>query len=213
MKKRYKFLRTGLKSDNGTDRDWKIGEWRSEKDINICNQGFHASKTPLQAFGYVQGEILARVEVKGESIVQDNKECWSDMRIIEAFHWKKEDSVALSIFAAELCIENFEKVYPEDKRPRNAIKAAKKWLAEPTEANRLAAHSAAYSTYSAHSAHSAADSAAHSARSAADSAYSAAHSAAYSAYSAAHSAAYSALVKKLDAWFLKRIKTLEVWTE
>ena len=61
----YKFLRTGLKSDNGTDRDWVVGEWRKESDIKICNHGFHASQTPMQALGYVKGEVIAKVEVRG----------------------------------------------------------------------------------------------------------------------------------------------------
>ena len=179
-KKLYKFLRTGLKSDNGKDRDWKIGEWRIEKDINICYRGFHASMTPLQALGYVPGEVLALVEVKGESIIQEDKECWSEMRIIKAYQWEKKDSVALSIFAAELCIENYEKVYPNDPIPRNAIEAAERWLAEPTKGNESAAWSAAES---------------------------AAEAAAWSAADSA--AAADKLAKSLDAWFLKRIKTLK----
>ena len=66
MTKRYKFLRKGLKSDNGNNREWVLNQWRHEDDISICNKGFHASKTPLQALGYVKGEILAEVEVKGK---------------------------------------------------------------------------------------------------------------------------------------------------
>ena len=72
----YKFLRTGLKSDNGANRDWKMGEWRKEEGISICNRGFHASQTPLQAFGYVQGEIFALVEVRGDSVIEKDKECF-----------------------------------------------------------------------------------------------------------------------------------------
>ncbi len=162
-KKLYKFLLKDLKSSSG-DTVWKIGQWEKESNISICNKGFHASKTPLQALGYVPGEVLAVVEVRGESIIQDDKECWSEMRIVKAYHWKKQDSVALSIFAAELCIKNYEKKYPNDARPRNAIEAAKKVLADDTEENRSAAESAARSAESA-------------ARSAAWSAWSAARSA------------------------------------
>ena len=93
----YKYLRTGLKSDNGEDRAWKLGTWRIEKgDLDICRNGFHASKTPRQALSYVNGEILAKVEVRGKSIKKDDKECWSEMRIVEAYYWTKEDSVALA---------------------------------------------------------------------------------------------------------------------
>src|SRR3990167_10631076 len=104
MTKRYKFLRKGLKSDNGNNREWVLNQWRHEDDISICNRGFHASKTPLQALGYVKGEILAEVEVCGEHVAEKDKECWSEMRIIKAWHWTKEDSVELAIFSAELVI-------------------------------------------------------------------------------------------------------------
>lgn len=144
MKKLYKFMEAGLKSASGEKRDWVIGEWRHEDDIDICNRGFHASKMPLQALGYVKGEIVAVVEVKGKSIKEEDKECWSDMRIAKAYHWKKEDSIALSIFAAEQVIKNYEKQYPNDTRPRDAIEAAKKVLTNDTEANRSAAASAAW---------------------------------------------------------------------
>jgi len=47
------------------------------------------------------------------------------MRVIKTYQWKKEDSVKLAIFAAEQVIEIYEKKYPNDKRPREAIEAAK----------------------------------------------------------------------------------------
>ena len=212
MKKKYlyKVLRTGLKSSSGKERDWVIGEWRKEGNIDICNRGFHGSKTPLQAMGYVAGEILAKVEVRGKSIVQEDKECWSEMRIVEAWNWTKNDSVALSIYSAELVLKNFEKEFPDDKRPRKAIEAAKKWLKEPTKENESAAESAVWSAGSAASAASAAWSA-RSAGSAAWSASESARSAGESARSAgsAASAAYKKLTASLNKWFIKRTKVLK----
>lgn len=126
-KKLYKFLNEGLKSEHG-NCVWTIGEWKTEKNISICNRGFHASKTPLQALGYVGGSIVAQVEVKGENITDSDKECWESMRIIKAWHWTKEDSVELAIFSAELVIDIFEKYDKNDDRPRKAIEAAKNCL-------------------------------------------------------------------------------------
>ncbi len=188
MTTRYKFLRLvdgKLKSNSG-DCTWKIGEEKHEDKVNMCNYGFHCSKEVWQAFSYVQGEILAEVEVKGKKEVSDDKEAYTDMKIVKAWKWQKKDSVALSIFSAELCLKEFEKVFPDDKRPREAIEAAKKWLAEPTKENELSA------AWSAWSAARSAESAARSAESAAESAESAAESAAWSAESAAESAAWSA---------------------
>jgi len=228
MKKLYKFLRTDLKSHYG-DCTWKVGEWKHEDEVKLCSTGFHASDTPLQALGYVPGEILSVVEVKGKSKIENDKSAWSDMRVVKAYLWQKKDSVAFSIYAAELCIENFEKIYPDDKRPREAIEAAKKWLIDPSPENESAAssassaawvaesaaRSAAWEAESAESAWSA-ESAARSARSAAlsvwvaEAAWSAASSAS-SVESAARSASSAGkdLIKKIDAWFIKRIKVLE----
>ena len=156
--KLYKFLRTGLKSESGNEK-WTLNKWKQiNGELEIRKRGFHCSRTPYQAFSFVQGEVLAIVETRGKSIIQDDKECWSDMRIVKAYHWTKKDSVALAIFAAELVIENYEKKYPNDTRPRDAIEAAKKVLADDTEENR-SAWSAAWSAWSEESAASAASAA------------------------------------------------------
>ena len=79
----------------------------------------------IDAMQYVPLECLAQVEVRGGHIDQDDKQCWREMKITQAWEWTKKDSVALSVYAAELVIENFETKYPADKRPRQAIEAAK----------------------------------------------------------------------------------------
>ena len=135
MKTRWKFLREGLKSEHG-DCTWKIGEWkRLDKQLGMCASGFHCSNKINQAFSFVHGEILAKVHVKGGSIVETQKEVWSDMCIIKAWKWQKKDSVELAIYAAELVVDIFEKKYPKDKRPRLAIEMAKTYIKNPTKKN------------------------------------------------------------------------------
>jgi hypothetical protein len=184
-------MKAGMKSANW-NVDWKLGEWQKlEGELDICSNGFHASEKPLDTMGYVNCEIMAKVEVRRKSIKQDDKQAWTEMRIAKAYEWKKEDSVALSIFAAELCIRNFERVYPDDKRPREAIEAAKEWLRNPTSVSESTARSAA--------------SAARSARSASAAAASAASAAAWSAAAAAR----SAIKTECNDFILKRIKAKE----
>jgi len=199
MKTLYKSLPAD-KKPNGFK--FKKGVWhKHEGDIKICEQGFHASKNIIDAMNYVNCGYVAKVQVRGKSEKENDKECWSEMKIVEWKKWTKKDSVSLTIYAAELCIDDFEKKYPNDKRPCEAIEAAKKWLKNPTEKNRSAAESAAESAaWSARSATSAATSAE---RSAAASAESAAESAAWSAASAATSAAWSA------AWSAARSAALK----
>jgi len=145
--RRWKFLRSGLKS-NYDGYQWVIGKWQKTDCRELC-QGFNCPRRIIDAMNYVQGEILAEVEVKGKHFVGDDKSAHEGMRIIHAWHWKKADSVALSIFAAEMVLGNFEKVYPDDDRPRKAIEAARNYLDSPTEKNRSAAESAWSAAWSA----------------------------------------------------------------
>ncbi len=105
----------------------------------------------------------------------------------------KKEAVKIAIYAAGLSLKHFEDKYPEDKRPREAINAAKKWLKNPTKENRDAAayvaYAAAYAAYAA--AYVAAYAAAYAAY-AADAAYAAAYAAYAAAYVAADAAAYAA---------------------
>jgi len=149
MKTRYKFLRTGYKSEIG-DHKWKVGKWYEyDGDIEMCKSGFHCSKGIYQAFSHIRGEILAEVEVAGKHEVQDDKEVWEKMRVVRSWKWTKKDSVLFAIFAARLVLKNFEKEFPCDDRPRKAIEAAEVYAKNPTEKNREAAESAAWAAESA----------------------------------------------------------------
>jgi len=188
---------------------WRLNKWyKHEGDIKLCESGFHCSKGIYQAFSYVQGPILALVEVRGEHGDEKDKEVWSEMRVVKRWKWTKRDSVLFSIYSAKLVLKNFESVFPSDKRPREAIESAEKYAKNPTIENRNAAWSAESAAESA--ARSAAESA-RSAWSAAESAARSAWSAAESARSAAESAARSAdnIYKKLDAWMIKHLPELK----
>jgi hypothetical protein len=176
---------------------WEIGKWfHMDDEVKLCKRGFHASPTILDAMIYVVPGWICRVRVKGQSDVSDDKSCHSDMMIIERRAWTKEMSVKLAIYAAELCIDNYERKYPNDDRPRKAIEAAKAWLKNPcdeTENTASATWSAAWSAASATwSATSATWGAAWSAAWCAESAASATWSAASATWSTALSAALSA---------------------
>ena len=55
----------------------------------------------------------------------------------------KKQAVLIAVFAAECVLDIFEKKYPEDKRSRNAINAAKTWLKNPCKKTKNAAAAAA----------------------------------------------------------------------
>jgi hypothetical protein len=115
---------------------------------------------------------------------------WLVTRLMDRPH-----RIRYAIFAAEQALSIFEKKYPKDKRPRNAIEAARKVLENDNDDNRKAAADAAsvaYAASAASAAYAAADAA-----SAASAAVYAAYAAVYEAYAAADAA--SAAVYVADA--------------
>jgi hypothetical protein len=110
------------------------------------------------------------------------------------------EKIRLAIYSANSVLHIYEEQYPEDKRPREAIKAVRKYLKEsPLKNKKAAAHAA---DAAAHAADAAAHAAAHAADAAADAAtyaaYAAADAATYAA-DAAHAAADAATDAAIDA--------------
>ena len=185
-KKLYKFL-NGMESKNGS-HEWEKGKWYSvEGELEICKNGFHASEHIQDALNYVQADTLAAVEVDGEHIEDDDKQCWERMRVVKTYEWTRIESMKLAIYSAKESKEYFD---GDEEIIDDCIDVAGQILneyengREPSEKLLEAAWSAAQSAHPAES--SAARSAA---KSAAWSAWSAARS---SPWSAARSASWSA---------------------
>ena len=123
----WKALRAGLRSQYDNS-EWHVGKWRELSGVTELCKGFNGSPRIVDAMQYVTMEIIARVEVSGTVIEGADKQTCSQMRVIQAWYWPKEEAVRLAIFAAELVIGIYEKKYPKDDRPRKAIESAKTWL-------------------------------------------------------------------------------------
>ena len=120
--------------------------------------------------------------------IKDSHSGWANWLIVRCMDRKQY--IRYAVYAAKQCLPNYEKVYPDDKRVRDAIKAAEKVIKNDTKENRSAAERA----------RSAAWSAANVARRAAWSAANVARSAAaWSAANAARSAA-AAKSEAAAAW-------------
>lgn len=139
-----KVLNVGMASYSGSHK-WEIGKWYSvDGKIEMCHNGFHGSRNAVDAMLYFSPEYICFADVRGDSIIHENKECWQSMRIASAYRWRKEDSVKLAIYATRLTIGIWEESYPDDNRPQEAIDAAERWLENPTKKNAYAADAAAY---------------------------------------------------------------------
>ena len=126
----WKSLKKGLVSRHN-DFKWRKDKWYSTSGtLKMCETGFHASENIIDAMRYVACGNLAKVEVSGKLLEQEDKQCWEKMRVVKYYNWTKEDSVRLAIYAASLVINIYEKEYPNDNRVRNAIETKERWITE-----------------------------------------------------------------------------------
>jgi len=170
-------------------------KWLVEK--NACQDGYNWFTKQNKEFEPVPLLYL---------LIKKNQLDWANWLIVRVMDYSQY--VSYAVFAAELVIDIFEKKYPDDKHPREAIEAAKKCIKNPSDENKeeaaRAANSASYSAARAAywaacaaSAASAADSAAWGAVNAADSA------ADRSAYRAARAAKSAKILKKILKYGIK----------
>ena len=96
------------------------------KKHNPCSEalewyGDYIGKPPI--------EILNR-------LIKAKKYQWANWFIVRVMTYKQY--VSYAVYAEEQVIDIFEKKYPDDKRPRLAIEAAKKCIKNPSKENRAA---------------------------------------------------------------------------
>ena len=91
-------------------------------------------------------------------LIKDKKLNWANWMIVRIMEYR--DYCLYAVFAAKQTIDLYEKKFPNDKRPREAIEAVKKCIKNPSEENKAAAgtayaaayvavHAAAYAAYAA----------------------------------------------------------------
>ena len=104
--------------------------------LNACQSGiewYEQNGSPTTVCGTIKKLIQSD---------EGKKYNWCNWLLTHLF--TKDQNVQYAIFAAESVIGIYEKKYPNDYRPRNAIKAAKEYLSKKTKVNRNAANAAAY---------------------------------------------------------------------
>ena len=125
----YHFLRETMTSPNAPEEIWTVGQKRtlSGGTIEPCVRGYHASPTLWAALIYAPGPVACLVELSGKTVPHGDpvdKYAARSRKLIAAVNIDRE----LRHFAAD-CAEHvlwlYERDYPDDLRPRNAIQAGR----------------------------------------------------------------------------------------
>ncbi len=129
--KAYHFLRADMTTGSGTELPWEIGEERiCHGAIVLCKFGYHSSPTLWDAFGYAPGPVACLVEIS-KPVARDgtkaagNRKSVSTIRKLLRFRNVERELWLFAADCAERVLHIFEREYPEDKRPRLAIEAAR----------------------------------------------------------------------------------------
>jgi hypothetical protein len=182
---------------------------RNLEKLGACSEGTEYALANLKN---LDGPEAIKKLIKNKKLDWAN---WGITRLLD-----KTGRVKYAIYAAKQVIKIYEDKYPNDKRPREAIKAAEQYIKSPTKENAnasYAAYAAAYAAANAAYAASAA-SAAYAAANAANAAYAAANAAvyaanaanaAYTAYAAAYAAAYTAYAADHAAYAAIKTKIIK----
>lgn len=105
------------------------------QDIGACKGACEQFKKELNG-GHSMS--VSKVFTRLEQIKRLDWANWLIVRLMT-----REQRIRYAIYAAEQVISLYEEEYPEDKRPRQAIEAARLCLDNPSEENKAAAESAA----------------------------------------------------------------------
>jgi hypothetical protein len=195
----YKVLDEERRPIHGGNGQWlPAGEWMPPiENIIMCERGYHVCNREQLVLWL--GPTIWMVETRGEHAEADNKQVWTEARLVKRLEtWNSRTQRLFACDCAEHVLHLFEQERPDDTRPRGAIEAAR-LFAEGKATNEELAAAADTAKAAAWSADAAAWPAAEAA------AEDAARSAAWSAVWAMESAA------RAKAWAMESAARAKAW--
>ena len=115
--------------------------------MNITVEWLKEQRACPEDVEWISNIIDTRVENLYRIAIKENKLDWANWTMTRLLD--RKNKIRYAVFAAEQVLDIFEKEYPEDKRPRKAIEAAKKVAEDDSEENRRDSNVAANASYAA----------------------------------------------------------------
>ena len=154
----YKILGRNGEAIHGGSGTWFLpqgnrpGKWMPKvNEVRVCYTGYHLLK-PMALLVWMDRDVKIFVaEGRGTADNGDEgKIAFQQARLIRVTAWTRICYPLFAADCAERSLESFERTFPDDKRPRQAIEVARKFAAgecslEEVRAAWSAAESAAWS--------------------------------------------------------------------
>jgi len=141
----YKFTRTNCQSVCVRDFIYPLGEWMPKiEKLELCSAGYHYV-TESQLLDWLSDELY-EVEVRGDVLHGDNKNCAQEMRLVRHVEiWNDKTARLFAADCAERVLHFYEAKYPNDRSIRDYIDATRKFArGEITEHELATAWAAAW---------------------------------------------------------------------
>jgi len=141
----YKVTGPNGESVHGGKGRWTKGRWRSVRGpLVACENGLHLC-TADQLINWL-GPVIWEAEAEGETLDAGDKIVARKARVIRRLDtWNERTARLFAADCAEDVLPLFEKRYPHDTRPREAIAVARRYAnGEATDEDRAAAGVAAW---------------------------------------------------------------------
>ena len=123
----YRFVNEDMTSKQDGKTKWEIKKWKKQEGkLKCCENGLHASLTPLESLNNVYGDKWFIAEYRGNIKRENDKFCANEMRLIKEIPIIVVKRFAL--FCAKQCVENYNKKYPDDKRVSECIRITELYL-------------------------------------------------------------------------------------
>jgi len=143
----FKFL-TDKMTGGHTDFVWPIDEWVAVSgELKFCENGFHILAEKHYLPEWTQSQLFeVELDHKAGILKSDDKWCCRKVRLVKKIDtWNEKTKRLFVADCAAHVLSRFEKLYPTDRRPRQAIEAARLFAAGKITSEQLkAAADAAY---------------------------------------------------------------------
>ena len=108
--------------------------------MNITESWLNEKNACVDGVVWFKAQKKTKAVAVLKALIEEDKLDWANWLIVRVM--TRPQYLAYAIYAAEQVIDIFEKKFPDDKRPRNAIEAAKDVLKNDTPETRAAAGAA-----------------------------------------------------------------------
>ena len=125
------------------DGSWTPGAWMPEVqgDLELCANGYHLTDTD-HLLDWLNASVY-EAEPSKEMLEGNDKIVCRSVRLLRKMHWDDRVARLFACDCAERVLPIYEKDYPKDKRPRQAIEVARRYAEGKASDSELAAARAA----------------------------------------------------------------------